>query len=120
MTSDRERAWNAVHDALPAGWHVGPTGNDPGIARWQVAARSDVHGRGKIPEYVIGSAVDEVGALVDLALRLGERRKAAHLATIDENGRRAFLEGAAEEWQRANGRPPTRDELRRMLARYSR
>ena len=95
-TTDIERAWDAVHDAVPAGWHVGPTGYDPGVSRWKVAARSDVHGRGKVPEYVIGEAVDEVGALVDLALRLEDRRKAASLATIDENGRRAYLEGAAE------------------------
>ena len=46
---------------------------------------------------------------------------AAHrrrVAEINEKARRAFLEGAAEEWQRANGRPPTDDELRRILARY--
>jgi hypothetical protein len=41
--------------------------------------RSDVHGRGQTPDWVIGSAVDEVGALVDLALRLDEQRKAANL-----------------------------------------
>jgi len=37
---------------------------------------------------------------------------------INEKARRAFLEGAAEEWSRANGRPPTEGELRRILARY--
>ena len=40
------------------------------------------------------------------------------LAEINEKARRAFLEGGAEEWQRANGRPPTEGELRRILARY--
>jgi hypothetical protein len=28
------------------------------------------------------------------------------------------LEGAAEEWERANGQPPTDEELHRILARY--
>jgi hypothetical protein len=43
----------------------------------------------------------------------------ARYAEINERARRAFREGAAEEWQRANGRPPTEDELRRILARYA-
>jgi hypothetical protein len=29
------------------------------------------------------------------------------LAEINGRARRAFLEGDGEEWQRANGRPPT-------------
>ena len=41
-----------------------------------------------------------------------------HSAEINEEARRAFLEGASEEWQRANGRPPNEDELRRILERY--
>jgi hypothetical protein len=103
---------------MPADWHVAVPSFGPGVGRWQVVARSEVRGRGKIPEYGIGSAVDEIGALVDLGLRLDERRKAVNLATIDENGRRAYLEGALERWERLAGRPPTDDELRRLLARY--
>jgi len=45
----------------------------------------------------------------------GRRRR---IVEINEKARRAFLEGAAEEWARANGRPPTEEELRRILARY--
>ena len=45
--------------------------------------------------------------------------RARRHAMIDENGRRDFPECAAQEWQRANGRPPTEDELRRILERYS-
>jgi hypothetical protein len=37
---------------------------------------------------------------------------------IDENGRRAFLEGATAEWRPTYGRPPTDEELRTMLGRY--
>jgi hypothetical protein len=39
-------------------------------------------------------------------------------AEINAKARRAFLEGAAAEWSKANGRPPTEEELRRILARY--
>jgi hypothetical protein len=39
-------------------------------------------------------------------------------AEINQRARRAFLEGAAEEWARADRRPPTEDEPRRILARY--
>jgi hypothetical protein len=40
------------------------------------------------------------------------------LIEINQRARRAFLVGASEEWQRANGRPPTREELDRLLVRY--
>jgi hypothetical protein len=39
-------------------------------------------------------------------------------AELNERARRAFLEGAAEEWTRMHGRPPTVDELDRLLRRY--
>lgn len=42
---------------------------------------------------------------------------AARLRRLAEKARRAFLEGATEEWARTNGRPPTAEELRRILAR---
>jgi len=32
-------------------------------------------------------------------------------AEINDKARRAFLERAAEEWARANGRPPTEEDL---------
>ena len=44
--------------------------------------------------------------------------RARRFAGIDERACRAYLEGAAEEWQLATGRSPTEDELRRILARY--
>ena len=40
------------------------------------------------------------------------------LAKLNERARRAFLEGAAEEWARVHGRPPTAGELDRLLLRY--
>ena len=29
--TDREDAWDAAHEALPAGWHVGPVTSSPAI-----------------------------------------------------------------------------------------
>ena len=45
-----------------------------------------------------------------------ERRR--RYAEINEAARRAYLEGALEGWARAMGRPPTEEELRRVLARF--
>jgi hypothetical protein len=49
---------------------------------------------------------------------MDEQVRARRFAEINERARRAFLEGAAQEWTQANGRPPTREELERLLRRY--
>lgn len=49
---------------------------------------------------------------------MDEQVRARRFAEINERARRAFLEGAAEEWTRTNERPPTREELERLLRRY--
>ena len=49
---------------------------------------------------------------------MDEQGRARRYAGINERARRAFLEGAAEAWTRANGRPPTHEELERLLRRY--
>jgi hypothetical protein len=51
--------------------------------------------------------------MIDLAIRLDERRGAEKLAEIDKRGRAAFIEGAEAQSQAAEGRPPTADELKR-------
>ena len=64
---------NAIHDALPDRWRVGPPTYDPATRRWQVAAIPPNRGRRKVwvkPEYVIGTGDDELAALKDLAERL--------------------------------------------------
>ena len=66
----RETAWPAVHEALPARWHVGPVSFDPGRHAWSVSAHGPLPGRGKAPEFVSGSGADEVAALRDLDDRL--------------------------------------------------
>jgi len=47
---------------------------------------------------------------------MGDRRD--RFAEINERARRAFLEGAAAAWRQQNGRPPTSEELDRLLRRY--
>ena len=83
--------------------------------RWSPAPRSTAEARSRVRRRPGGRRGRRAGR--PRAAAQGAR-KPASLATIDENGRRAFLEGAAEEWQRANGRAPTEEELRRILARY--
>ncbi len=36
--TDREDLWDAVHEALPAGWRVGPPTFDLGVPGWSVTA----------------------------------------------------------------------------------
>jgi hypothetical protein len=51
-------------------------------------------------------------------LVMNEQDRTRRLAEINEGARRAFFEGAAEEWTRANGRSPTSEELDRLLRPY--
>ena len=68
--AEREAAWFAVHEALPAGWRVGPVTYDPGRHAHSVTARGPHPGRGKMPQTVSGTGEDETGALRDLDDRL--------------------------------------------------
>src|SRR6478735_5047612 len=78
--TDTEAAWDAVHEALPAGWTVGPPTYDPGVSGWSVTARTVSAGRGKPPRTVIGTGPDEAAALRDLDDRLLRRPAAGRLA----------------------------------------
>jgi hypothetical protein len=48
----------------------------------------------------------------------GMVNRSQRFAELNERARRAFLEGAAEEWRRRHGRPPTAEELDRLLLCY--
>ena len=58
--TDREAAWGAVHDALPAGWTVGPPSYDFGVRGWSFTARSLAYSRNRPPQTVTGTGVDEI------------------------------------------------------------
>ena len=97
---------------------VGPTSYDPGIGRWSYTARGPHPGRGKMPETITGTGEDELAAMIDLRIRLDERRRDEKLAEIDRRGRAAFLEGAEERSRTFEGRPLTAYELERVTKRY--
>ena len=75
-------------------------------------------GRGKSPETIRGTGEDELSAMTDLSIQLGERRRGDKFAKIDRRGRAAFLEGAEAQFHAAEGRPLTADELARVTKRY--
>ena len=101
-------------------WAVGPTSYDPGTRRWTWTARGRHPGRGKHPETITGIGEDELAAMIDLRIRLDERRRDEKLAEIDRRGRAAFLEGAEERSRTVEGRPLTAYELERVTRRYPR
>ena len=71
----RERAALDVLRLLPEWWAVGPTSYDPGTGRWIYTARGPHPGRGKAPDTVRGTGEDELAAMIDLRIRLDERRR---------------------------------------------
>jgi hypothetical protein len=120
VVNDREEAWDAVHEALPARWHVGPVTFDPGRHAFSVTARGPHPGRGKIPQSVSGTGEDETAALRDLDDRLRGVPKpdGGRMDALRRRLRLAFVDGA-EEWSREHaGRTLTRDDLERILERY--
>jgi hypothetical protein len=83
-----------------------------------VTARRPHPGRGKAPETITGTGDDELAAMADLRTLLDERRRPEQAAELDRRGRLAYLEGAEERSQTAEGRPLTADELARVTRRY--
>ena len=71
-----------------------------------------------MPETITGTGLDELAAMIDLRIRLDERRRDAKLADIDRRGRAAFLAGAEERSRTVEGRPMTAYEPKRVTKRY--
>ena len=103
--TDREDAWDAVHEALPAGWTVGPPTYDPGISAWSVTARSKVPGRGKPPVTVTGTGPDEAAALraLDDRLRGVPQPDGSRMAELERRFRQAYLAGAEGSSRETSG-----------------
>jgi hypothetical protein len=99
--TDREAAWDSVHEALPAGWAVGPPTFDPGVPGWSVTRRSVACSRLKPPATVTGTGADETAALRDLDDRLRgvPQPNGSRMTERERRIRLAYLEGA-EAWSR--------------------
>ena len=110
----REDAWNAVHEALPARWRVGPPSFDPGRHAWSVTARGPHPGRGKVPVTVTGTGEDETAALRDLDDRLRgvPRPDGGRMDELRRRARLEFVAGAQEQWP-----DMTADDLERVIRR---
>jgi len=104
---------------LPDGAPV-PASYHPARHCWTVAAWSPVGGRRHPPEEtLIGSGVDELAAVTDLAMTLEERPRTEAFEEIERRGRLAYLAGAEAESRRP-GRPLTDAELERVTGRSPR
>lgn len=117
----RNESWDAVHEALPARWAVGPVTLDPGARQWIITARGPHPGRGKAPQTVSGTGADEIAALRDLDDRLRGVPKpdGGQMDALRRRLRLAYVDGA-ESWSRENvGGPLTGGELERVLGRYA-
>ena len=86
----RERAALDVLELLPDRWAIGPTSYDPGTGRWTYTARGPHPGRGKTPETITGTGEDELAAMIDLRIRLDERRRDDRRAEIERRGARVL------------------------------
>ena len=120
--TERDDAWDAVHEALPAGWTVGPPTFDPGVPGWSVTARTGDYSRIKRPQTVTGTGEDEVevAALraLDDRLRGVPQPQGSRMAERERRIRLANLEGA-EEWSREmTGRGQTEGELEGVVRRF--
>ena len=114
----RERAALDVLALFPEWWSVGPTSYDPGTGRWTGRLVARIPGAASRLRRITGTGEDELAAMIDLRIRLDERRRDEKLAEIDRRGRAAFLEGAEAHSQAAEGRPLTADEPERVTRRY--
>src|SRR4051794_15878572 len=116
--NDRETAWDAVHEALPAGWTVGPPTYDPGVPGWSVTAHSVAYSRRRPPQTVRGTGDSETAALraLDDRLRGVPQPNGSRMAERERLIRLAYVDGA-ESWSPENaGRGLTDREARDVRA----
>lgn len=117
---DCETAWDAVREALPARWQLGPPTYDPDRQLWQVTARGPHPGRGKYPEIVAGGGEDETAALRDLDDRIRgvPRPDGGRMDALRRRLRLAYIQGAEEWSQRRLGRALSSEELGGVVERF--
>jgi hypothetical protein len=119
--TERDEAWDAVHESLPARWQLGPPTYSPADHAWHVTARGPHAGRRTHPQTITGTGEDEIAALRDLDDRLRGVPK-PHGGQMDALRRRlrlAYIQGAEEWTHRELDRGMSDAELERVAARYS-
>lgn len=126
VVSEVDAAWDAVHEALPARWQVGPVTYDPGALRKygqmgavRVTARGPHPGRGKAPQTVAGTGEDETAARCDLDARLrGRDDSGGYLPELRQRLRLAYVDGAETFSREHTGTGLTADELAGAIRRF--
>ena len=119
MTDPRHRAWNDIHDLLPAGWHVGPTTHEPGLHRWTVVARSPNTGnRLRPPTFISGEGEDELAAVTEPVLEVRELKLPGQMAALGKRMRAVYLAGAEGHSRQEVGRGLSADELDAVIGRF--
>jgi hypothetical protein len=122
MSTEDSSAWDAVHEALPAGWRVGLPSHHEERGEWTVSAVNErTTGRGKVAQVVTGTGETEIEALRDLDDRLRgvPRPDGTQMDRMRGRLRLAYLQGAEEWTQRELGRPMSAEEFERVAERYS-
>jgi hypothetical protein len=118
MRTDVDVAWEAVYDALPASWRIGPIAY-PRRNVCSVIARGPTEGRGRRHRSVRGSGDCLVAALHDLEQRLlGLADTEAQHEELIRRLRLAFVEGAESFSRFDRGRPLSACELEGVLALF--
>src|SRR4051794_29599115 len=102
--TDREAACDAVHEALPAGWTVGPPTYDPGVPGWSATAAQSPTGPAS-PADGQRTGDSETAALraLDDHLRGVPQPNGSRMAERERTLRLAYLDGA-ESWSRETTR----------------
>jgi hypothetical protein len=118
MQTDVDLAWEAVYDALPTSWYIGPIVY-PRQNVCSVIARGPAEGRGRRGQSVRGSGDCLVAALQDLEQRLlGLADTEAQRQELVRRMRLAYVEGAESFSRFDRGRPLSACELEGVLALF--
>jgi hypothetical protein len=118
MLTDVDLAWEAVYDALPTSWSIGPVAY-PRQDLCSVIARGPSAGRGRRGQSVRASGDCLVAALRDLEQRLlGLADIEAQHEELIRRMRLAYVEGAESFSRFDRGRPLSACELEGVLALF--
>jgi hypothetical protein len=118
MRTDVDVAWEAVYDALPTTWQIGPI-TYPMQDVCHVMARGPNEGRGGLRQSIRGSGDCLLAALHDLERRLLARGDTeAQQEELIRRLRLAYVEGAESFSQFDRGRPLSTSELEGVLALF--